>query len=95
VSTLVRQGLSPEEMAQRIAGELQPRMAGMQPLSFSCHCSRERVIRAIVGLGREALNAMARGSEDTEVRCDFCSRRYYFSPEEIRDIIDGPKWEAR
>jgi molecular chaperone Hsp33 len=87
VSALVRQGLSPENLVDQMAGPLRARIAGVHPLEFSCHCDRSRVVKAIVGLGRHALEAMASETNETEVTCDFCSRRYYFSPHEIDEIL--------
>lgn len=88
VSSLVHSGLSPEDLVAQLAGRLDPKIAGVHPVSFSCRCDRDRVIRAIVGLGRDALRAMASADDDTEATCDFCGRRYYFTPAEIQSILD-------
>jgi redox-regulated HSP33 family molecular chaperone len=40
----------------------------------------------LVGLGHHELEQMARAHDDTEVTCDFCGQRYYFSPQEIDDL---------
>ena len=89
VSGLVRDGRSPEDLVAEIAGALKPRIAGRHPVQFSCQCSRERVVKAIVGLGRAALHDMASSGEDTEATCDFCGQRYYFAPTAIRDILES------
>jgi molecular chaperone Hsp33 len=88
VSGLVRDGLSPEEMVDKLAGPMHPRIAAVQPVAFSCYCDRARVVRAMLGLGRPTLSEMARGDEDAEARCDFCGRAYFFSPDEIRKILE-------
>ncbi|HZV78270.1 MAG TPA: Hsp33 family molecular chaperone HslO [Candidatus Binatus sp.] len=87
VSSLVRAGLTPEEMIARFAEGLRPRMSHIQALSFSCPCERARVVRALVSLGADALREMAEAEDDTEATCDFCGQRYYFSPEEIGAIL--------
>ncbi len=89
VSGLVRRGLTPEQLVAELAGELHPRITHVQPLAFACRCDRELVTRVIVGLGRHELGAIARADDDTEVRCDFCGQRYYFSPAEIREILES------
>jgi molecular chaperone Hsp33 len=93
VSSLVREGLSPEELVGQIAGALHPRIADVQPVAFSCHCDRNRVVKALVGLGHDALVAMASGKDDTEATCDFCKRRYFFAPQEIQAILDSARLE--
>ena len=87
VSSLVRDGLSPEQLVDQIAGPLSPRVAGVHPVEFSCRCDRTRVAKAIVALGKEALHSMAAQTGDTEATCDFCGRRYRFTPGEIAELL--------
>jgi len=87
VTTLVRRGDRPEDLVRELAGPLSPRVTHAMPLSFACPCERSRVVKAIVGLGLDQLNEMAAADDDTEATCDFCGKRYYFSPDEIGEIL--------
>lgn len=89
VSSLIRRGLSPEDIVAQVGHALEPRITHVQPAAFSCSCNRNRVVRALIGLGSQELEAMAAADNDTEATCDFCGQRYYFSPQEIRDILDS------
>jgi len=89
VSALVRDGLSPEDLVRKLADGLDARIAGTHPIEFACRCSAERVAKAMIGLGHDALLEMASSSEDSEARCDFCGQRYYFSPDAIREILES------
>ena len=89
ISGLIRAGSTPEELVDRLAGSLEPRIAHVQPLAFRCLCDRRRVVKAIIGLGTDQLRAMADGETDTEATCDFCKERYYFSPREIGQILES------
>lgn len=89
VSALVHDGLSPEDLVRKLADGLEPRITGTHPIEFACRCNAERVAKAIVGLGHDALVEMASSSDDTEARCDFCGQRYYFSPDAIREILES------
>jgi len=59
-------------------------------VSFACSCSRERVTRAlrIAGLAEVESILAERGS--VEMTCEFCNRRYVFSPAEARAVFAGP-----
>jgi molecular chaperone Hsp33 len=81
-------------MIEQLAGSLSPRVSHIQPLSFSCPCERSRVVRALVTLGADALREMAASDSDTEAKCDFCGQRYYFSPDEIGDILTTAQAEG-
>jgi molecular chaperone Hsp33 len=89
ISGLVRDGLSPEDLVDRLAGAMAPRITGASPISFSCHCDRTRVVRALLGLGRDALVEMAAARDGAEATCDFCGRRYQFSPDDIGAILEA------
>lgn len=45
---------------------------------FACSCSRERVGRMIVGLGRAEAESILSERADIEVTCEFCSMQYRF-----------------
>jgi molecular chaperone Hsp33 len=47
---------------------------------FACNCSRERVGKMIVGLGREEAEEILSERGDIEVGCEFCGQQYRFDP---------------
>lgn len=89
VSSLIRQGATPEEIVRLVAGKLTARVTQFSPVAFACTCSRERVTKVLVGLGPAELNQMANAENETEVTCDFCGQRYYFSPQEIGELREA------
>jgi molecular chaperone Hsp33 len=94
-SAMIRDGVSPEEIIATVGGGMHPRVTHVLPLSFSCRCSRDRVMRVLVGLGPSELSAMALSENDTEVTCDWCGQRYYVSPDEIRALLTSAQAQER
>jgi len=94
VSSLIRRGLSPEDIVAQVGHSLEPRITHVQPAAFRCSCNRSRVVKALIGLGERELQAMASSENDSEATCDFCGQRYYFSPQEIRDILEAADGRA-
>jgi molecular chaperone Hsp33 len=86
VSSLIRDGATPEDIVERVAGKLAARVTHLAPVAFACSCNRERVTKVLIGLGPTELDQMANAKNETEVTCDFCGQRYYFSPQEIREL---------
>ncbi|MCV5951603.1 Hsp33 family molecular chaperone HslO, partial [Escherichia coli] len=43
---------------------------------FACTCSRERVARMLVGLGREEVGSILQEQGRVEIGCDFCGQHY-------------------
>jgi molecular chaperone Hsp33 len=52
-------------------------------VEYKCDCSRERVERALISIGRDDLREMAAENDNTEVCCHFCDKKYSFSSEEL------------
>ena len=57
------------------------------PVEYRCACSKERVERALISLGKEELVHLAGEQEQTEVTCQFCDRVYLFSEKELKALI--------
>jgi molecular chaperone Hsp33 len=57
---------------------------------FACTCSRERVGRMIVGLGREEVESILAERDDIEVGCEFCGVQYRFDPVDAALLFSSP-----
>jgi molecular chaperone Hsp33 len=56
-------------------------------VSFTCHCSYERVLGAVAALGRDTLQEMIDKDETAKVSCDYCREKYEVSPDGLRDVL--------
>jgi molecular chaperone Hsp33 len=57
------------------------------PVSFTCSCSKDRVKRALLTLGRAELEDILATDGKAEADCHFCTMHYVISGEEIRALI--------
>lgn len=89
VSSMVAEGLSAEQLVERVAGdEGRPRIHQVIPLTFSCTCSRERVERVLRSLGRDEVEAILKEQGKAEVFCHFCNERYMFDRSELERMLE-------
>jgi molecular chaperone Hsp33 len=77
-TTMLRAGASPDDILSRIFAN-KFRSLEERDVRFECHCSRDRVERAILMLGSNAVAEMIdeggqRGG--AEITCQFCTERY-------------------
>ncbi|PEC55196.1 Hsp33 family molecular chaperone HslO [Bacillus cereus] len=90
VSTLIEQGLSPEELLYAVLGEDKVKVLETMDVQFNCTCSRERIESVLISLGKTELEQVrAEEEEETEVHCHFCNERYKFSKEDITNLIES------
>ena len=85
VTTLLDQGLELEDMLRRIVPDVQ--VLEEMDIVFACNCSRERVERTLISLGRKELEELRNEGKETEVVCDFCDEPYSFTPEDLDRLI--------
>ncbi|AFQ09415.1 TPA: redox-regulated molecular chaperone HslO [Bacillus pacificus] len=89
VSTLIEQGLSPEELLYAVLGEDKVKVLEAMDVQFNCTCSRERIESVLISLGKTELEQVREEEEETEVHCHFCNERYKFSKEDITNLIEN------
>lgn len=66
---------------------LQPRVLERRDTRYACDCSRERVEKALITLGREELNDMINTQHGAKVDCHFCNKRYAFTEDDLRQLL--------
>ncbi len=89
VTTLLHEGLTPEGILQKILGDFSLNLAEEKiPVRFYCNCSKERVSKALISLGKKELKQMIEDREPIEVNCHFCNTSYAFSPAEMQEMYE-------
>lgn len=87
VTELLEQGHTPESLLEYILGDFGVEIIEKIPAAFSCNCSKERVKKVIVSIGKKDLQEMIDDGEPIEVKCDFCNTAYTFSIDELKEIV--------
>src|SRR5699024_3577143 len=73
ISSLIEQGLTPEEILERLFPGEDITMYEKEEVVFKCQCSKERILNAIKGLGREEVESMIEEDKGAEAVCHFCN----------------------
>ena len=88
VTKLLSAGRSARDIALMALEGFAPRIIGESQPEYRCDCSRERVERALISIGRGELRQMAEEQPVTEVDCHFCSKKYRFTPQELLQLAE-------
>ena len=86
VTTMLDGGDTPEDMLKKVLKGLDIEFTGSQPCAYKCNCSRERLERVMMSLGRKELEEMVNEGKPVEVGCHFCNTKYVFTPEELSKL---------
>lgn len=87
VTKMLSQGLSAEDIAMKALEGLEPNVLDDFKVEYTCDCSKERVERALVSLGKEQLEELSR-DKVTEVKCHFCDKVYRFTSDEVKELMN-------
>ena len=87
VTPMLERGMTPEDILGQVCGDLGVVFLETTPVEYKCHCSRDRVVSALISLGREELTQIAEEGQTFPVECQFCNAIYSFTPEDIRELL--------
>lgn len=85
-SSMILEGVTPIGMLEEAVG-LPIEVLQKSEIVYYCPCSKDRVIRAIITLGRDEIRSMIEEGETVKVECYFCKKKYEVSLEELREIL--------
>ncbi len=88
VTAMLEQGMTPEDILGQVCGDLGVVFMETTEVSYRCYCSRERVTKALISLGRKELTEIMEEGKDFPVECQFCDTVYKFTPQDIRELVD-------
>lgn len=91
VSTLIQEGMSPEEILYELLGKDHVKILDQMPVRFQCTCSKERFSNALISLGVDELQEMIDEDGKAEAQCHFCNEKYQFSREELEKLLAEAK----
>lgn len=86
VTAMQDAGDTPERMLERILEGLDCQVTDTRPVAFSCNCSKERIEKVLISLGKKEIKDMIDEGQEVEVNCHFCNTHYRFSVEELKGI---------
>lgn len=87
VTSMLDNGHTPEEMLSQVLEGLDLEITDTMPAKFSCNCSKERIEKAIISVGKKEIQSMIDDGKEIEVKCHFCNTAYTYSVEELKELL--------
>jgi len=87
VTQMLDSGLTPEQMLEKVLEGFDIEFTDTMPANFYCNCSKERIEKAIVSIGKRDIQEMINDGKEIEVKCHFCNTAYKFSVEELKVLL--------
>ena len=87
VTSLLEEGHTPESLLEKVLDGFDMEINEKIPTEFYCNCSRDRVEKALISIGRKELNEMIQEGKPIEMNCHFCNHNYEFTVEDLKEIL--------
>ena len=87
VTAALEEGKNPEQMLEALLDGLPMEIVDTMDVQYRCDCSKQRVERAMISLGKKELEEMIAEGKEVEAGCQFCNQKYKFTVEELERLI--------
>ena len=87
VTTMLSEGMTPDDILNVVLEGLDPKILDICDVKFDCNCSKERIKKVLISLGRETLTEIIEEDKQAEISCHFCNSAYHYTEEELREIL--------
>ena len=87
VSHALEGGLDGEGLLRAVLSDFQLEILEKHPVEYRCYCSRDRVTRALISMGREELSSLIQDQGQADLTCQFCDKVYHYSQEHLEKLL--------
>ncbi len=88
VTGLLDAEMTPEDILTELLGEFKLEITDRLDTRFYCGCSKARVEKALISIGRKDLREMIEEGKPVEAGCHFCGKKYIFTVEELKGLLE-------
>lgn len=87
VPVLIEQGKTPRDIIAMLLEGYEVEYFDEMVPTYYCDCSKERMAKALISLGKDELKAMIEEDGQAEVCCQFCDAKHLFAKEELENLL--------
>jgi molecular chaperone Hsp33 len=87
VSAALEGGLDGEGLLRAVLADFDLEILEKHPVEYRCYCSKERVTRALISMGKEELAALIEEQGQAELTCQFCDKVYHYTKEDLTALL--------
>ena len=88
VTPVLEQGVDARGLLQAVLSEFQLEFLESHPVEYRCYCSRDRVTRALISMGREELESLIREQGQADLTCQFCDAVYHYTKDDLEAVLN-------
>lgn len=87
ITNMLKDKKTPEEILNIVLEGLNPRILDKCEVGFECECSKERVKKVLIAIGKRELSQIIEEDSEVEIGCQFCNRKYKYTEDELIELL--------
>ncbi len=94
VTDMITHGMNTEDIAFAVTDGFSMILETNVPKPcYKCNCSRERMERALISLGKKEISDIIEEQGEAEMTCRFCDNVYKFDKDELTELMEKSRGE--
>ena len=89
VSKALQGGMDAEGLLRAVLSDFELEVLDRHNVEYRCYCTRQRVERALISMGRQELSDMLAEQGEADLTCQFCDNIYHFTRQELETLLAG------
>lgn len=87
ITNMLKDKKTPEEILNIVLEGLSPRILDKCKVGFECECSKERVKKVLIAIGKREISQIIEEDSEVEIGCQFCNRKYKYTEDELIELL--------
>ena len=87
-TTLLEEGNTIEDILNILLGDFGVNILDKIPVKFYCNCSKERVEKALISIGKHELETIIKEDKKATLHCHFCNKDYDFNEDDLKTLLN-------
>ncbi len=87
VTNMLDDGMTPEDILEKVLGDMDLKISDKTPVEYYCNCSRTRVEKALISIGKKELVKLIEEDHKAQLHCHFCNKTYDFNEDELISLL--------
>lgn len=89
VTPMLSEGLAPRQILERVMPGFELEFFETTEVEYRCYCSRDRVSRTLITVGRKDLQEIIDEGKPITIECQFCDTVYEFTPSQVEELLQS------
>lgn len=91
VTDMLSRGMDGSDIIKYVMLGFDVELLSSSEVGYVCDCSRERMERAIISLGKSEIDSIIHEQGEAEIVCSFCNKAYKFDADELEKMKENAR----